>query len=160
MKTNLIKITFGFVFAALMCVPIALAQTVTGAITGTITDSSDAVVPGAQVVAHNVDTGVDTPTTTNGAGYYRIEFLPIGQYTVTVHAKGFDSASVQAFQLEVLQTPTFNIKLTVGTSSTTVDVTAAAPILNTDDATLGATFTANTIENFPLNGLDFSALTL
>ena len=160
MKTNLIKITFGFVFAVLMCVPIALSQTVTGAITGTITDSSEAVVPGAQVVAHNVDTGVDTPTTTNGAGYYRIEFLPIGQYTVLVHAKGFDSASVAAFQLEVLQTPTFNIKLTVGTSSTTVDVTAAAPILNTDDATLGATFTANTIENFPLNGLDFSALTL
>ncbi len=52
------------------------------------------------------------------------------------------------------------MKLTMGSASTTVDVSAAAPILNTDNPTLGTTFTTNTIQNFPLNGLDFSALTL
>ncbi len=64
------------------------------------------------------------------------------------------------FTLEVLQTASFNVKLTMGSASTTVDVSAAAPILNTDNPTLGTTFTTNTIQNFPLNGLDFSALTL
>jgi hypothetical protein len=146
--------------AALFCAPAMHAQTVTGTITGTVTDPSGAVVAGASVLAHNTDTGVDSTVTTNSTGLYRIQFLPIGRYEVTVDAKGFDKETIPAFQLEVLQTVTFNVKLTVGASSTVVDVSEAAPILNTNDATLSGTFTANTIQNFPLNGLDFSALTL
>ena len=138
----------------------ALGQTVTGGITGSITDSSGAVLPGAQVIAHNIDTGVDTPVTTNQDGFYRINFLPIGHYQVFVNANGFNQQTVPPFTLEVLQTPTFNIKMSVGAASTNVDVSAAAPILNTENPTLGTTFTANVIRNFPLNGLDFSALTL
>ena len=160
MKKNLIQITLAVVFAALMCIPAALAQTVTGSIAGTVTDPSGAVVSGAQVVAHNLSTGVDTPTTTNATGFYRIEFLPIGRYQVTISANGFNTDTIPPFDLEVLQTATFNVVLAVGSSATTVDVSAAAPILDTNDATLGSTFTANTIQNFPLNGLDFSALTL
>jgi hypothetical protein len=160
MKTNLIKIAFVFVLAGLMCVPIAQAQKVNGSITGTITDSSDAVVPGAAIVAHNVDTGVDTPATTNASGVYHIESLPIGRYQVTITAAGFKTETVPPFDLEALQSPTFNIKMSVGGGSATVAVSAAAPILNTNDASIESTFTANTIENMPLNGLDFSALTL
>ena len=146
--------------AVLLCLPSAMAQTVTGAVNGTVTDPSGAVVAGAHVVAHNLDTGVDTPTTTNSTGFYRIEFLPIGRYEVMVDATGFGSTKVPEFKLEVLQTATFNLKMAVGGSSTTVSVSEAAPILNTNDSTLAATFTANTISNFPLNGLDFSAVTL
>lgn len=160
MKKMLHRLIFGGALAAWMCISIAVAQTVTGAITGEVTDPSGAVVPNALVVAHNTDTGVDSPTKSNASGFYRIEFLPIGHYTVTVTATGFNTATVPAFALEVLQTPTFNIQLQVGSASTTVNVSAAAPILNTNDPTLGSTFTANTISNFPLNGLDFSALTL
>jgi hypothetical protein len=160
MKTNLLKFLSGLAVVFALLVPIAHAQTVTGTITGTITDPAGAVVPEAQVVAHNADTGVDTATKTNSTGFYRIEFLPIGKYNVVVTATGFNTAAVPAFQLEVLQTANFNIKLEVGSSSTTVDVSAASPILNTNDNTLSGTFTANTIQNFPLNGLDFSALTL
>jgi len=160
MKTNLLKVLFVFTFAVLLCARVAHAQTVTGSITGTITDPAGAVIPGAQIVAHNVATGVDSRTTSNSTGFYRIEFLPIGGYTVSVQADGFNTASIPAFQLEVLQTASFNIKLTVGSSTTTVDVSAATPILDTNDATLGSTFTANTIQNMPLNGLDFSALSL
>ncbi len=143
-----------------MSVSAAMGQAVTGAITGEVTDPSGAVVSGAQVIAHNLDTGVDTPTTTNASGFYRINFLPIGRYEVTVQAPGFNKETIPAFSLEVLQTPTFNVQLHVGTSSATVNVSAGAPILNTNDPTLGTTLTANTIRNFPLNGLDFSALTL
>ena len=160
MKKNLLKMSFACTFAVLMCVPIAPAQTVTGSITGEVTDPSGAVIPNAQVVARNLDTGVDSSTTTNSTGFYRLQFLPIGHYQVTVQASGFDKEALPPFALEVLQTATFNVKLAIGASATTVNVAAAATILNTNDATIGATFTANTIQNFPLNGLDFSAVTL
>jgi len=146
----------------LICMSFAVsgAQTVTGSVTGEVKDASGAVIPGAHVVAHNLDTGVETGAITNATGVYRIDFLPIGPYELKVQANGFETAALPAFALEVLQTATLNVKLVVGSAATTVDVSAAAPILNTSDPTLSATFTANTIENFPLNGLDFSALTL
>ncbi|MDR3771715.1 MAG: TonB-dependent receptor [Terracidiphilus sp.] len=160
MKNKFLRLIFGCMFAAAACISTSHGQTVTGAITGQVTDPTGAVVSSAQVVAHNLDTGVETPTTTNATGLFRIEFLPIGHYQVSVTANGFTTETLPAFVLEVLQTANFNVKLAVGSSSTTVNVSAAAPILNTTDPTLDSTFTANTISNFPLNGLDFSALTL
>lgn len=160
MRTNFLRLLFGCALLLLVNVFSAPAQTVTGSITGEVADPSGAVIPGARVVAHNLDTGFDTPTTTNSSGRYRIDFLPIGRYQVTIEANGFDKGAIAPFTLEVLQTASFNVKLTMGSASTTVDVSAAAPILNTDNPTLGTTFTTNTIQNFPLNGLDFSALTL
>jgi hypothetical protein len=144
----------------LACISIAFGQNVTGAITGEVKDPTGAVVSGAEVVAHNLDTNVDTSTTTNTVGFYRIDFLPIGHYQVKVQASGFETATVPAFNLEVRQTANFNVTLTVGSSSTSISVNAAAPILNTNDAVLDSTFTANTIGNLPLNGLDFSAVSL
>ena len=68
MKTNFLRTIFGIVFVLLMCVSITQAQSVTGAVTGTVTDPSDAAVVGAHVVVHNLDTGVDSPTKTNSTG--------------------------------------------------------------------------------------------
>jgi len=65
------------------------AQSATTSLRGTVTDPTGAVVPNAQVTAHNTATGVDTQATTNGAGVYNIRFLPIGQYEVTVSATNF-----------------------------------------------------------------------
>jgi hypothetical protein len=139
---------------------VASAQTVTGSVTGQITDASGAVIPKASVVAENVDTGVKTPTTTNASGTYSILFLPIGRYTVTVTAQGFSPETFSVFTLEIAQTVKLNTHLQVG-ANTSVQVNSSnAAILNTTDATLGTTFSANTIQNLPLNGLDFSALTL
>ena len=133
----------------LMFVSAAVAQTVTGTITGEVTDPSGAVVSGAQVVAHNVSTGVDSPTTTNKDGFYRIQSLPIGHYEVTVQAPGFNKETIPEFSLEVLQTANFNVKLTVGTASTTMQRLCSVAHSEHHDPTLGATFTANTIRNFP-----------
>jgi len=141
-------------------VPLAMAQNVTGSIAGTVVDSTGAVIRGAQVVAHDLDTGVDSTATTNGEGVYRIDFLPAGHYTVTVDAKGFNKETLPEFTLEAVQTPTLNVTMQVGAGTTTVNVTGAPPILDTNDPTISSTFTANTISNFPLNGLDFSAITL
>ena len=69
----------------LSCCPLSVhAQTVTGAVTGTVTDPSGSVIPGAAVTAHNTETGVNSTATTNGAGLYRIANLPIGRYEVTI----------------------------------------------------------------------------
>src|ERR1700723_3902289 len=160
MKTNPLRKLVACAVALLMCTAFGRAQTVTGTITGVVTDQSGAVIPGAHVVAVNTDTGVNSSATSNSAGVYRIGFLSIGRYQVTVEAIGFGTQNIPAFQLEAVQTATFNVKLSPGMVSATVNVSDAAPILNTNDATLSSTFTANTISNFPLNGLDFSALTL
>jgi hypothetical protein len=150
----------GFALALSLCLLSVQAQTVTGSITGTVTDPSGAAISGARVTAHNLDTGVDTTRTSNGTGLYRIDFLPIGHYQVTIEAEGFEKDVLQPFTLEVLETPTINVQMKVGSSVTTVSVTDTATILNTTNPTLGSTFTTRSIENLPLNGLDFSALTL
>ena len=158
MRTSLYPIVLGCALFA--CMPAAIAQTVTGSITGEVTDQSGAVVSGAHVTAHAIATGIDSSTTTNADGEYRIQFLPIGHYKVTVEANGFARATVPEFSLEVRQTANFNVKLQVGSANTSVSVSAAAPILQTESLSVDSTFTANTIANLPLNGLDFSALTL
>ena len=71
--------------------------------TGTVTDPRDAVVPGAEVTARNVHTGVETRATTNGSGVYILRFLPIGQYELTVTASGFSSQTI-VFSLRHLPT--------------------------------------------------------
>ncbi|HKF48631.1 MAG TPA: TonB-dependent receptor [Terracidiphilus sp.] len=160
MKSASFRISFLCALTIWACVSPLQAQKVTGSVTGVVTDPSGAVVSGAHVTAHNIDTGVDTATTTDSSGVYTIEFLPIGHYQVTVQANGFATAAVPPFTLEVLQTAKFNVALQVGSAQSTVNVSAAAPILNTEQPTVDSTFTANTIQNLPLNGLDFSALTL
>ncbi len=160
MTRNLRGLVWGFALLVCMSFSAAMAQTVNSSITGQVTDPSGAAIAGAQVVAHNVATGVDSPTTTNQDGSYRIDFLPIGHYQVIVTAQGFEKEVLPAFSLEIHQTPTFNVKLRVGSATETVAVNAAAPILDTSDATISSTFSTNTISNFPLNGQDFSAITL
>lgn len=160
MKPDFFRLFFGVALLTLACVCVAAGQTVTGSVIGEVTDSTGAVVTSGSVIARNLDTGVDTQTSTNAQGLFRIDFLPIGHYQVTVQASGFEKWATPPFSLEVLQTADFKVRLTVGSANTQVTVSAATPILNTDTPTLGSTFTANTIQNFPLNGQDFSALTL
>ena len=147
-------------FIALFWLSSASGQNVTGSIAGVVTDPSGAVVAGAKVVTENVATGTKTSVETNSAGVYTLRFLPIGTYTVTIAAKGFATEKVQAFQLEINQTAKVDATLTIS-ASTTVEVTATIhPILNTTDSTLGNTLSTNEIANIPLNGRNFSALTL
>jgi hypothetical protein len=138
-----------------------MAQTVTGSIRGTITDSTGAIVPGATVTATNTATGVETAAKANEAGEYSIRFLQIGQYKLTAKAQGFATAKYGPFSLEIDQTAKIDIPLSVGSATATVEVSAnMQPILNTENATLGETFTENTINSIPLNGRDFSELSV
>ncbi len=145
---------------AFFCSAAALGQTVTGAITGQVTDPSGALVAGARVTAENVATGVKIVAQTNAAGVYTIRFLPIGTYTVTIEAKGFSTHKLAAFPLEIDQTAKADASLKIGTETIVTVEENYHPILNTTDATLGNSLSNNEIQNIPLNGRNFSSLTL
>jgi Carboxypeptidase regulatory-like domain/TonB dependent receptor len=160
MRTNLFRYLLAGWLIALFWLSSASGQTVTGSITGLVTDPSGAVVVGATVTAESTATAVKTSAKTNAAGVYTIRFLPIGTYTMTIDAKGFATENVEPFPLEIDQTAKFDVKLRIA-GSTTVEVKETFhPILNTTDSTLGNTLSTNEIENIPLNGRNFSALTL
>src|ERR1700691_1951720 len=100
MRTNSFRRLIGCCVVALLCLASALGQTVTGSITGLVSDPSGAVVVGATVTAENTGTGVKTSAKTNAAGVYTIRFLPIGTYTMTIDAPGFATENVEPFPLE------------------------------------------------------------
>lgn len=134
----------------------AQAQTITGSIRGVLTDPSGAAVPGGQITATNVNTGVKTTTTADKSGAYNIQTLPIGTYKVSGSAPGFESTSIGPITLEIDQIAKIDVKLQVGSVSTTVDVASeASAVLQTENSTLGTTITANTMESLPLSGQNF-----
>ena len=155
-----LRYSIGILLAALLSCMHAGAQTVTGSITGQVTDPSGALVVGATVTAENSSTSVKTTAKTNGAGLYTIRFLPIGTYQLTIEANGFASSNVAPFSLDIDQTAKINVALKISSAATVVVREQAHPILNTTDATLGNTLSTTEIENVPLNGRNFSALTL
>ncbi len=137
------------------------AQTITGSVRGTVTDPSGAVVPGAEITATNTATGVATHTTADRSGLYNIQFLPIGRYTIEATSKGFSTTSIAPFRLQIDQIAKIDVTLQVGKAATTVSVAAStAPILNTENATLGTTISSNTLQNIPLNGQNVNFATM
>ncbi|HWH56863.1 MAG TPA: TonB-dependent receptor [Terriglobales bacterium] len=159
MKTKVVYAALIGLLAACFALP-AMAQTVTAAVTGVVTDPSGAVVPRATVIAENTATGVQTTAQTNDTGAYTIRFLPIGTYTLNITAKAFAPAKVNGITLEINQTATVNVAMKISTAETTVVNETVHPILDTQDATLGNTLSTNEIQNIPLNGRNFSSLTL
>lgn len=146
---------------AVCCSPALLhAQTITGTVNGTVTDASGAALPNAAVSIRNVATGVTTTATTNADGQYSVRFLQIGRYSVSVTSSGFKTFVSTEFTLEVNQVAKIDAPLTTGSASDTVTVTSELqPILDTENAVLQSTFSANTIQNLPLNGRNFSSIT-
>src|ERR1700743_1901679 len=104
------NILLSFLLLLLSC-SLSFAQTITGSVTGTVTDASGATVSGASVTATNTATRVSFPSQTNNDGVYTIKFLPIGQYKVVVSFTGFDTASTAPFALEVAQEARIDVTL-------------------------------------------------
>jgi hypothetical protein len=144
----------------MLAASLALGQTITGSITGTVTDPSGAVVANTKVVATNTATGVTNEATTNDAGVYRLLFLPVGSYNLAVEGAGFKRFSGGPFQLEVNQTARVDVSLEIGDTTQTVEVAAIAPILQTESTATGDTITSTKLASLPLNGRNFASLTL
>src|SRR5580658_5831789 len=111
------------------------AQETTAAVNGTITDPSGAPIVGATVTAIDTARGTAYPTQTNTYGAYYLPRIPIGNYQVKVEAKGFQTAVHSAFDLVLDQVARVDMQLTVGSMSQTVEVTGAAPLLQTETTT-------------------------
>ena len=139
------------VFTLLFVFPLlAVAQITTATIVGTITDSSGAIVPGAQVTARNADTGLTRTMTSNESGTYRLEFLPVGNYVLEIMARGLKKVSQSGIVLQVNDTARVDVSLTVGEVSETVNITEAPPAINTSSAEIGRTIQSTEITNLPL----------
>jgi hypothetical protein len=122
----------------------------TGAIAGTVTDSSGAVVANATVTAIAVDTNEKTIRTTTGAGDFDITPLLPGNYSLTVSAQGFQTFVQENITVNALETQAVNVKLSLGTAQQTITVTSAPPVLETTDATLGAVMDNQMYSSLPL----------
>jgi hypothetical protein len=128
----------------------ARSQQITGTIVGTVKDSQGAVVNTATVKATNNDTGFTRSAPTNGYGEYRIDYLPVGKYTVEVSAGGFERYVQKNIALDVDQELTVEVTLSVGAQTQTVTVSTAPPQVNTSDAVLGVTLERDDIVGLPL----------
>ncbi len=160
MRRSSLYSLLGICLSGLLCLSSAWGQTVTGSITGQVSDPSGAVLVGASVTAENVATAVKTTAQTNASGVYNIRFLPVGTYKLTIGATGFNPSSIRPFALEINQTAKIDSVLKIGSSTTVVVQEDVHPILDTTDSTIGNTISSNEIAAIPLNGRNFSSLTL
>jgi hypothetical protein len=128
------------------------AQRDLGTLTGTVTDSSGAVVAGAKISITEQSTGVKDAVEADNTGTYIRPLLKPGIYTIEVEATGFRKAIQRDIQLTSGDRVGVNIQLTVGELSQSVEVTAAAPLLQTETTTLGNTMGARTVSELPLGG--------
>lgn len=145
---------------ALIAAPAAQAQQESGAILGTVVDSSGATVKGATVKVTDVDRGTSLTTKTNDDGAYDFPRVPVGNYEITVTASGFQSDHHEKFELILNQTARVDFQMKVGQTSVTVEVTGNAPILDTDTSLLGSLIDSRTAATLPLSTGNTNQLTL
>jgi outer membrane receptor protein involved in Fe transport len=133
-------------------------QVDSGTILGTVRDSSGAVVPGAKVTVSNEGTSFTETSTTSGAGTYVFTPLRIGTYTVEVEQPGFKKQRKTGQSLDIQQQLVVDFNLAPGEVTTTVDVTGEAPILQTENGSVGQVVGSQSVNDLPLNGRNYTFL--
>lgn len=139
---------------------LASAQVPSGAISGTVRDSSGAVVAGATVTVTSRETALVRTVQSGADGHYQLSSLPVGVYDIRSEAPGFQSQVQQNLNLAVGQEAVLNFSLTVGTVQETVTVTAEAPLVDTTSGSLGGLVSEKGVTELPLNGRSFNNLVL
>ncbi|MHB8654612.1 MAG: TonB-dependent receptor domain-containing protein [Terriglobia bacterium] len=151
--TTVVTLLFGLLFAQGL-----YAQVDTGAILGTVRDQSGAVVPGAKVTVTNEGTAFANSTVTGSDGTYVFTPLRIGTYTVSAEFQGFQKAQRNHITVDVQQQVVVDFSMVPGAVTQTVEVTAAAPLLQTTNGSVGNVVNGQTINNLPLNGRNWTFL--
>ena len=126
-----------------------------GGITGTVTDSSGAAIPGATVTVTNTATRGTRNTTTNAEGLYTFPAVPPGSYELKVELQGFKTAEIPSFKVDVQQTVRVDVPLQVGALGETVTVVGKSTLLNTQSTTLGTVIENKIVTELPLNGRQY-----
>jgi hypothetical protein len=144
------------VFAPLLVASsLAFGQLTTADILGTVTDSTGAVIPNAQVILTNNGTQEKRTVTSNSSGDYSFTLLPVGHYSVTVKANGFKTFSTTDLAVEAGDRARADAHMDLGAEDQTVTVEASTPLLQADNATVSSTVTAKSVQDLPLNGRNF-----
>jgi outer membrane receptor protein involved in Fe transport len=148
------------VLISVLCLAgLALAQTDTARLIGTITDSTGAVIPNAAVTVTDTGTGRTITVQTSDSGEYTLNALPVGKYHIEVKQANFKTATAD-FTLEVSQVLEISLRLEAGAASTTVDVTGEVPLVDTATSTTGEVIQGRQVTELPLNGRNFTQLAL
>jgi len=156
---SLLGILFVFV-----CLPLlnssAYAQTDRATLEGAVTDASGGTIAGVKVQITAVETRLNYDRTTNPKGYYRFPGLAVGEYTVVASATGFKTKVIQDVVLQVGQTRTLDVRLEIGEIAEKVEIKADAAPSERSSAEASAVINTNQIANLPVNGRDWTGLTL
>jgi len=139
------------VLLTLCLTAVALSQTITASLEGNITDPTGAVIVDARVRIVNTATNVAASLKTDGVGRFLAPSLPPGPYAVTIEAVGFKKAERSGITLAVNQAARLDIRLELGSSAETVEVTAEAPLVDATSAAMGQVVSARNIVDLPLN---------
>ncbi len=153
-------ILFCLSLVVLLALPARSQTAGAGTITGTITDSSQAVIPGANVTVTDTDTGIVHTYTANSAGIYVAPFLQPGHYRVNASGAGFGAVEARNLNLLVGQTLTIDLTLAVQSAATTVEVSSDTPILNVEQTEVSQVVDQAIIQNLPVNGRNWSDFVL
>jgi hypothetical protein len=132
----------------------------TASLSGTVTDPSGAVVPGAKVVVHSIATGDDRVVTTDSAGLYVVPSLVPGDYSIEVTASGFGPYKLDKLTLLVDEATTNNVRLAVSSAGVTVEVNDTATLIEAQTITVGQVIDNKSVQELPLNGRHFLDLTV
>jgi hypothetical protein len=125
---------------------------------GSVNDSSGAVIPSAEITVKNHDTDFQRTTVSNDLGQWEVSELPLGTYDVTVKKSGFRSQTIKGVRVDVSSTARADAQLSAGEVSETVEVTGAAPIVDSARNNMGGTIQAEQIQELPVSGRDFTKL--
>ena len=154
--------SLAFVFAlalCFLCVQSAFGQS-TAAITGTITDATGAVVPNATVTIRNQNTGIERTSQTDTAGQYLVASLTPGTYRIEVKSQGMQTVVANNLTVDVGTTVRQDFALKVASTTETVEITAAAPVVESTTVSVGDVVNAQTVQDIPLNGRHFIDMAL
>jgi hypothetical protein len=144
---------------AVLIHPPIQAQTVsTGAIGGTVTDPSGAVIPRVNITATERATGSKRTVATDSSGGYRFSLLPPGDYQLRFEAKGFKTVIPPDLRVVVTEISTLNIQMILGEAQETVEVSATAQVVQSENATLGTVVESRTITELPLSTRNYTQI--
>jgi hypothetical protein len=146
------------VISSTLCGELAYGQATDGNIVGTVLDSQGAAVAGAEVSATNAATNTVANTKTNESGEYRLDHLLVGTYRITAKMTGFKT-TLEMSEVNLNTTGTVNFKLATGQVSETVEVSGAAPMIDTTTAQLQTTYEEKELSDLPTTGLGVSSVT-
>jgi hypothetical protein len=159
MRKNVLSLALTLIIAAAVG-SVATAQTNTATLSGTVTDSSGAMVPDVAITVSNKTTGLKRQTTTNSTGLYTLPLLPPGAYSLHAQSDGFTAVEVENIELTVAGQVSRDITLLVGGIRETVSVSAAPTLLQEDTSSLADVVNNKQVDLLPLNGRDFRRLTI